>query len=83
MALTSRLEAEAVCPVADGKASVRRSPLSVDARKGLVDWRANMLTVAFVFAGATVGVARVSPSPLNPTKDAVKKLPVPGPKKPS
>jgi len=26
------------------------------ARKGLVDWRANMLTVTFVFAGATVGV---------------------------
>ena len=26
------------------------------ARKGLVDWRANTLTVAFVFAGATVGV---------------------------
>ena len=29
---------------------------SAFARKGLVDWRANILTVAFVFAGATVGV---------------------------
>jgi len=29
------------------------------ARKGLIDWRANLLGVAFVFAGATIGVLAV------------------------